>query len=80
MNRHSITSQATGPIPPDDLQRDLKVARPQSDATLRHIGLVGVSVSTRTTSAPKLDAAAQVAFGAKAVALAPKYRTELLGP
>lgn len=39
---------------------------------------IGVPVATRTTPPPKLDAAAQAAFRAKAEALAPKYRTELL--
>jgi quercetin dioxygenase-like cupin family protein len=39
---------------------------------------VGVPVATRTTAPPKLDVAAQAAFRAKAEALAPKYRTELL--
>jgi quercetin dioxygenase-like cupin family protein len=29
------------PIPPDDLNRQLKVARPDQDQTLPHIGLVG---------------------------------------
>ena len=41
---------------------------------------VGVPVATRTTPPPKLDALAQAAFMAKAKALAPKYRTELLPP
>lgn len=40
---------------------------------------VGAPVATRTTPAPRLDEAAQAEFIAKAVALAPKYRTELLG-
>lgn len=39
---------------------------------------VGVPVATRTTAPPKLDPAAQAEFRAKAEALAPKYRTELL--
>jgi quercetin dioxygenase-like cupin family protein len=39
---------------------------------------VGVPVATRTTPPPKLDQAAQAEFRAKAEALAPKYRTELL--
>jgi len=39
---------------------------------------VGVPVATRTTAPPKLDEAAQSAFKAKALALAPKYRTEML--
>jgi len=39
---------------------------------------VGVPVATRTTAPPKLDQAAQAEFKAKAEALAPKYRTELL--
>jgi quercetin dioxygenase-like cupin family protein len=41
---------------------------------------VGISVASRTTAAPKLDEAAQAAFIAKAVKLAPKFRTELLKP
>jgi quercetin dioxygenase-like cupin family protein len=39
---------------------------------------VGVPVATRTTPPPPLDSAAQAAFKAKAQALAPKYKTELL--
>jgi quercetin dioxygenase-like cupin family protein len=39
---------------------------------------VGVRVAGRTTPPPKLDPAAQAAFKAKAEALAPKYKTELL--
>jgi quercetin dioxygenase-like cupin family protein len=39
---------------------------------------VGIPVATRTTPPPKLDEAAQVGLKAKAAALAPKYRTELL--
>jgi quercetin dioxygenase-like cupin family protein len=39
---------------------------------------VGVPVATRTTPPPPLDDAAQAAFRAKAEALAPKYKTELL--
>jgi quercetin dioxygenase-like cupin family protein len=39
---------------------------------------VGVLVASRTTPPPKLDEAAQAKFKAKAAALAPKYRTELL--
>jgi quercetin dioxygenase-like cupin family protein len=39
---------------------------------------VGVPVAQRTEAPPALDAAANEAFIAKAIALAPKYRTELL--
>jgi quercetin dioxygenase-like cupin family protein len=39
---------------------------------------VGVPVTHRTEAPPTLDDAATAAFIAKAVALAPKYRTELL--
>ncbi len=39
---------------------------------------VGVLVATRTSPPPKLDEATQAKFKAKATALAPKYRTELL--
>lgn len=41
---------------------------------------VGIPVPSRTSPPPKLDAAAQGAFIAKAEALAPKYKTELLRP
>jgi quercetin dioxygenase-like cupin family protein len=41
---------------------------------------VGVSVATRTTPPPLMDAAGMAAFIAKASALAPKYHTELLPP
>ena len=41
MNHHSITSQPLSPIPTDDLQRKLAVARPNEDLTLPHIGLAG---------------------------------------
>jgi quercetin dioxygenase-like cupin family protein len=39
---------------------------------------VGVSVATRTTPPPKLDEKQQAEFMKKALALAPKYRTEML--
>ena len=39
---------------------------------------VGVPVAHRTETPPALDDAATGAFIAKAIALAPKYRTELL--
>ena len=41
MNRHSITSQPLAPVPPDDLKRHLKIARPDTDQTLPHFGIVG---------------------------------------
>lgn len=41
---------------------------------------VGVPVASRTTPPPTLDEAAQAGFRAKAEALAPRYRTELLPP
>ena len=41
---------------------------------------VGIPVDSRTAAPPDLDEAAQAAFLAKAQELAPKYRTELLGP
>jgi mannose-6-phosphate isomerase-like protein (cupin superfamily) len=41
MNHHSITSQPLSPIPPDDLQRSLAVARPDEDQSLTHIALAG---------------------------------------
>jgi quercetin dioxygenase-like cupin family protein len=39
---------------------------------------VGVPVATRTTPPPKLDEKQQAEFMKKALALAPKYRTEML--
>ena len=41
---------------------------------------IGIPVATRTTPPPKLDADGEVEFRAKAKALAPEYRTELLKP
>jgi quercetin dioxygenase-like cupin family protein len=41
---------------------------------------VGEPVATRTAAPPELDPSAQAAFIAKSQALAPQYRTELLGP
>ena len=41
---------------------------------------VGAPVASRTTPPPELDDAARKAFIEKAVALSPRYRTELLGP
>ncbi len=41
MNEHSITSQPVTPIPSDDPKRKLKIARPNTDESLLHIGLVG---------------------------------------
>ena len=41
MNTHSLTNQPPGPLPPDDPKRQLKIARPDSDPSLPHIGLVG---------------------------------------
>jgi quercetin dioxygenase-like cupin family protein len=41
---------------------------------------VGVRVASRTARPPELDKVAQAAFIKKAIELAPKYRTELLGP
>jgi quercetin dioxygenase-like cupin family protein len=41
---------------------------------------VGVPVDSRTAPPPELDEAAQAAFVAKAQELAPRYRTELIGP
>lgn len=41
---------------------------------------VGAPVATRTTPAPPLDDAARAALVAKALSLAPKYRSEFLKP
>jgi quercetin dioxygenase-like cupin family protein len=40
MNRHSILSETPGPIPPDELARNLVVVDPE-DPTVPHIGLAG---------------------------------------
>jgi quercetin dioxygenase-like cupin family protein len=37
----NIPSQPASPIPPDDLQRSLALARPDEDQSLPHIGMVG---------------------------------------
>ena len=41
MNKHAITAQPVSSIPPDDPQRTLKLARPNTDESLPHFGLVG---------------------------------------
>jgi len=41
MNEHSVTSQPLSPIPSDNLKRNLRVAQPETDQRLPHIGLVG---------------------------------------
>ena len=41
MNEHSITAQPAMPIPDDYLHRPLKFAKPETDQSLPHIGLVG---------------------------------------
>ena len=41
MSKHSITSQPISPIPEDDPQRRLVVARPNSEESLPHVGLAG---------------------------------------
>ncbi len=41
MNEHAINSQLGTPIPDDDPQRHCKIARPDTDESLSHIGLVG---------------------------------------
>ncbi len=41
MNEHSITSQPATLLPPDDPQRHLKLACPDTDQSLPHFGLVG---------------------------------------
>jgi len=41
MNTHSITAQPLSPIPPDDPQRRLVIARPSHDQGLPHIALAG---------------------------------------
>lgn len=41
---------------------------------------IGVPLTSRTEPPPALDEAGMAEFGAKAAALAPRYRTELLRP
>ena len=41
MNEHSITSQPITSLPSDSLKRSPKVARPDTDQSLPHVGLVG---------------------------------------
>ena len=41
MQRDLLTSQPATPPPPDDPQRNCKVARPETDPSLPHIALVG---------------------------------------
>ena len=41
MNERSTTAQPVTPLPADNLARTFKVARPDTDESLPHIGLVG---------------------------------------
>ena len=41
MNKRATTSKPVTPIPPDDPKRRLAIARPNTDQSLPHIGLVG---------------------------------------
>ena len=41
MTEHAITSKPIASIPPDDPKRSLAIARPNTDHSLPHIGLVG---------------------------------------
>ena len=41
MNEQAITLKPVTPIPPDDPKRSLAIARPNTDQSLPHIGLVG---------------------------------------
>src|SRR3954451_10707491 len=40
MNKHAITHHPISPIPPDDLQRNLVLARPNENQSLPHIALM----------------------------------------
>src|SRR4030081_3382263 len=51
MNAHSITTQPITPLPADNLARSLKVARPDTDESLPHIGLVGHTTTTLLSGA-----------------------------
>jgi quercetin dioxygenase-like cupin family protein len=41
MNEHAISSNPVRTIPPDDPKRSLVIARPNTDQSLPHVGLVG---------------------------------------
>jgi len=41
MNTHSHTNQPIRPVPSDDIRRQSRLARPDVDESLPHIGLVG---------------------------------------
>jgi quercetin dioxygenase-like cupin family protein len=69
---HAFTNAAATPA------RLLCVCAPAGQDTF--FTLVGQPVGTRTAAPPPLDVAAQRALLAKARALAPDYRTELLPP
>jgi quercetin dioxygenase-like cupin family protein len=51
MKQRSLTSQRITSIPPDNLQRSLKVAQPETDESLPHIGLVGDTYTILLTGA-----------------------------
>ncbi len=51
MNEHSITSHPGNPLPADNLARNFKIARPDTDESLSHIGLVGDTYTIVLTGA-----------------------------
>ena len=51
MNEHSITGPPLTPLPSDNLARSLKLARPNTDESLPHIGLVGDTYTTLLSGA-----------------------------
>jgi quercetin dioxygenase-like cupin family protein len=46
MKNRPGNSQPIQPLPPDDLKRDSKIARPNTDSSLPHISLVGDTYTT----------------------------------
>ena len=69
---HSLTNGSAGPA------RLLCLCSPAGQEEF--FTEIGVPVDSRTEKPPELDEAAQAVFVAKARDLAPRYRTELLGP
>jgi hypothetical protein len=94
MKEQLITSEPHNPVPPDDPNRELVIARPNTDQNLSHIGLAG---DTYTILLLGDDPAGRYSLidmhippgggppphrhdFEKTSELAPKYQTELLKP
>jgi len=80
--RHAYSTGWRAGRSPPRFEESFIILEGEIEATFRGVKSIaragGVPVATRTTAPPNPGAKAQAEFTARAAALAPKYRTELL--